>query len=357
MVELQAAKGRGAGGNPANRFERLRLEADFEHLDPAEPLAPRTVPTEYFADDSRSIVSENDSPDIPFRYSLNPYRGCAHGCSYCYARPTHEYLGMSAGLDFEAKILVKERAPQLFRDFLARDAWQPEPIVMSGVTDCYQPAERQFRITRQCLEVALEARQPIGIITKNALVTRDLDLLSELASRQLVRVSISITTLDQALTRTLEPRSSSPAARLKAVAELSAAGVPTGVMVAPLIPGLNEAEAAAILRAASEHGASFANYVLLRLPLTVRPIFLEWLERTHPLKRARVEGLLRATHDGQLNSSEFGNRMRGTGEIAQQIRQSFAVFARQFGLDRHLPPLDVSQFLPPRSSSGQLRMF
>lgn len=352
-------KGRGSWIHPSNRFVRIEVEDDFEHLEHDQELRnePRAVRTEYFTDDSKTILSENDSPDIPFRYSINLYRGCAHGCSYCYARPTHEYLGLSAGLDFETKVFVKHRAPMLLRDHLASNAWTPEPIMLSGVTDCYQPAERKFQLTRRCLEVALEARQPICIITKNALVTRDIDLLERMASHRLVRVTLSITSLDQGLTRVMEPRTSSPAARLRTISELVGAGIPTSVMVAPVIPGLNDSEIPAVLNAAGESGALSASYILLRLPLTVRPVFLEWLGRTQPEKKGRIESRIRTTRDGQLNDSQFRSRMRGTGEFAEQIEQTFQVFARRFGLDQKLPPLDVSQFRRPQPSSGQRSLF
>ena len=351
--------GRGSQINPPNRFVRIEVEDDFEHLEHEEDFQHerQTSRTEYFSDISKTILSENDSPDIPFRYSLNPYRGCSHGCSYCYARPTHEYLGLSAGLDFESKVFVKEQAPALLRDHLAGSRWTPEPIMMSGVTDCYQPAERRFRLTRRCLEVALEARQPICVVTKNALVTRDIDILKPMASLGLVSVALSITSSDQSLTRVMEPRTSSPAARLRAISELVEAGIPTSVMIAPVIPGLNDSDIPEILRAASESGALSASYVLLRLPLTVRPVFMEWLERTQPAKKSRIESRIRATRNGELNDSQFRTRMRGTGEIADQINQTFQVFARRFGLDQKLPPLDVSQFRRPKSSSGQLSLF
>ena len=352
-------KRRGAHIDPPNRFEKVRAEADWTQLSDDDPPDDRVqqVKTVYLTDQSLSIVSENDSPDVPFRYSVNPYRGCAHGCSYCYARPTHEYLGLNAGLDFESKILVKPRAAELLRDWLARPNWQPEVIVFSGVTDCYQPAEREYQLTRRCLEVALEARQPVGIITKNALVTRDLDILREMAELQLVRVSLSITSLDAALIRHLEPRTSAPHARLRAIEQLTAAGVPASVMAAPIIPGLNDSEIPRILQAARQAGARAASYILLRLPLTVRPVFLEWLERVQPAGKDRIAARIRATRDGQLSASKFGERMRGTGEIAAQIEQTFRVFAKKHGLDGKLPPLDCSQFRSPRSSSGQLRLF
>jgi len=345
--------------DPPNRFEHERRVADGEHLEwDQEHLrenAGRSI--EYLADESKSIVSENNSPDLPFRYSVNPYRGCVHGCAYCYARPTHEYLGMNAGLDFETKILVKHAAPRLFRAFLARAAWQPEAITFSGVTDCYQPAEREFRLTRACLEVARDFRQPISIITKNALVVRDLDLLAELAAQRLVKVYMSLTTLDDELARDMEPRTSIPAARLRAIRMLADAKVPVGVMTSPMIPGLNDAEIPALLTASREAGAQAASYTLLRLPLTVEPVFLEWLERTRVSKATRIVGRIQQTRGGQLNSSAWGKRMRGEGQLAEQIRQLFEVFSRKLGFDRRLPALDASQFKVPREASGQLRLF
>lgn len=349
----------GASFNPPNRFESREVAADFEQLewDDEYLRGAGTQPIEYLDDASQSIVSENRSPDLPFRYSINPYRGCIHGCSYCYARPYHEYLGFSAGLDFETKIVVKRDAPRLFREFLAKESWAPEEIVFSGVTDCYQPAEREFRLTRQCLEVALECRLPVGIVTKNALVVRDLDLLTRLAERRLVHVNISLTTLDVELARAMEPRTSVPAARLRAIRTLSEAGVPTGVMVSPIIPGLNDAEIPALLAAAKEAGAQRATSILLRLPLTVEPVFLEWLERTQPTKARRVEQLIRQTRGGELNRSKFGERMVGTGTIAEQVRQLFQLFSRKLGLDQPLPPQDGSQFQRPLPRSGQRRLF
>jgi DNA repair photolyase len=349
----------GSGIDPPNRFERVHRDRDWEHFeddpDGVAQLDRRDI--EYLPDRAKSIVTENDSPDIPFRYSVNPYRGCAHGCAYCYARNTHEYLGFSAGLDFETKIVVKHDAAALLRDFLSRDSWTPEPLVFSGVTDCYQPGERQFRLTRACLEVAWECRQPVGIVTKNALVTRDLDLLQPMAERGLVHVFVSLNSLNVALVRDMEPRTSIPAARLRAVHELSAAGVPVGVMVAPVIPGLNDSEIPQVLAAARNAGARGASWVMLRLPLTVEPVFREWLQRTQPLKADKVLGLLRQVRNGKLNCSEWGQRMSGTGPIAEQVRSLFQVFARKHGLERRLPPLDTSHFVPPRARSGQLRLF
>ncbi|MES2792806.1 MAG: PA0069 family radical SAM protein [Planctomycetota bacterium] len=357
--EKHSPKGRGSHLSPANRFEKVHVEEDWEHFDGDEEFldeVSRTT-TQYFPDSSKSIISENDSPDVFFRYGLNPYRGCSHGCAYCYARPTHEYLGLNAGIDFESKIFVKERAPELFREFLSRPNYQSELIVMSGVTDCYQPAERKYRLTRGCLEVALEFRQPMEIITKNALIVRDLDLLALMASQKLIEVNISLTSLDQELTRSLEPRTSSPTAKLRAIRALTDAGVPVRVMVSPIIPGLNDSSIPAVLEAAREAGAQAATYVLLRLPLTVAPVFQEWLERTHPTQRERIEHLIQNTRDGGLYSSKFGERMRGTGAIADQIQQTFRVFRRKFGYAEQLPALDYSNFEVPRPKSGQLRLF
>ncbi len=306
---------------------------------------------------SKSIVSENKSPDIPFRYSINPYRGCIHACSYCYARPTHEYLGFNAGLDFETKIVVKHDAAKLFRAFLSRPSWNPESITFSGVTDCYQPAEREFQLTRQCLQVADEFSQPISMVTKNALVTRDIDILARMARRNLVHVFLSITSLDGELARDMEPRTSIPAARLRAVKMLSDAGVPVGVLVAPLIPGLNDHEAAEILAESKKAGAIVAGYILLRLPLTVETVFEEWVRRVRGETADKILGRVRQTRDGKLNSSEWGTRMVGGGEIADQIRTMFKVFRAKYGLDEAMPLLDCSLFQTPQSPSGQMRLF
>ena len=349
--------GRGSQINPTNRFARIEYVEDLSDLELTPEEESNRVPTEYFVDVSKSVVSENDSPDVFFRYSVNPYRGCAHGCSYCYARPSHEYLGLSAGLDFETKIFVKERAPELFREWLSRDRYQPELIMMSGVTDCYQPCERQFQLTRRCLEVALEARQPMAIITKNALVTRDLDLLKQMAEKNLISVAISVTSLDQSLCRVMEPRTSSPAARLRTIRELTDAGIPTQAIIAPVIPSLNDSEIPSILKFAKEAGAVSASYVLLRLPLTVKPVFLEWMARAIPSKRERVESRIRNTRGGNLYESSFATRMTGRGELAEQIQQTFEVFARKYGLAGGRPPLDTSQFRRPLPPSKQMRLF
>lgn len=352
------ATGRGSSLELPNRFDRIGREIEWDQLaDDPEFLAERARPaTQFFADQSQSIVSENDSPDIPFRYSVNPYRGCEHGCAYCYARPTHEYLGHNAGIDFETRIFVKQRAPELLREWLSRPKYQPEQIMFSGVTDCYQPAERHFQLTRACLAVASQFGQPISIVTKNALVCRDLDLLEPLAARGLAHVSLSITTLDAELARRLEPRTSTPAARLRAIRELSAAGVPVRVMLAPLIPGLNDQEIPALLAAVREQGATDARYTMLRLPLAVEPVFREWLAREQPLRQSRVEGLIQQVRGGQWNRSEFGERMRGTGPIAEQLRALFRLMRQRYGF-ADLPPLVTNQFAVPIRPGQQRTLF
>ena len=355
----RSIKGRGAAVQPANPYQAVRLACDLEQIavdDEYLQLLDRP-PTQYFPDESRTIVAENDSPDVGFRYSVNPYRGCSHGCSYCYARPTHEYPGLSAGLDFETKVFVKFHAAELLREFLARPSWKPETIAFSGVTDCYQPAEREFKITRACLAVAAECRQPIGVITKNALVVRDIDLLTELAKHGAAHVAVSITTLDAQLARVMEPRTSSPQARLRALRDLSAAGVPTSVMVAPIIPGLNDSEIPSILTAAREAGAQGAGYVLLKLATTVREVFLDWLKRCYPDRYARIETLIRSTRAGRLNDAEFGRRQRGTGPMADLIADTFKLWSTKLEFPDDDRSLNMEAFRPPRPSTGQLRLF
>ncbi|MEX2307554.1 MAG: PA0069 family radical SAM protein [Pirellulales bacterium] len=355
----RSLKGRGAAVQPANPYLAVELQSDLEQVAADDEYLTKIgrPPTEYFPDASQSIVAENDSPDVGFRYSVNPYRGCSHGCTYCYARPTHEYLGLSAGLDFETKVFVKIRAAELLRDFLARPGWRPETIVFSGVTDCYQPAEREFRLTRGCVAVAAECRQPIGIITKNALVTRDLDLLKQLAEDNAVGVSLSITTLDPQLARLMEPRTSSPEARLRAIQELSEAGIPANVMVAPVIPGLTDREMPAILTAARNAGAESAGYVLLKLPTTVREVFTDWLRRSYPDRAGRIETLIRSTRGGRLNDSQFGRRQVGTGNVAELIADTFRIWTTKLGFADDHPPLNRDAFRPPQPTSGQLRLF
>ncbi len=343
-------KGRGASSNPAGRFERLAFVPD-ESAERAD--RPQT---EFYRDASRTAVSFNESPDVGFDASVNPYRGCEHGCVYCYARPTHEYLGFSAGLDFETRILVKEDAPELLRCKLASRSWEPQIIALSGVTDPYQPAERKLEITRQCLEVLLDFRNPAAIVTKSALVTRDADLFVRMARYDTIAVNLSITSLDPGLQRKLEPRASSPAARLQAVAELSRQGIPVRVLVAPVIPSLNDHEIPAILEAAAEAGARQAGYILLRLPHGVKALMDEWLLEHHPLRRERVLGRVREVRAGRLNDPDFGTRMRGTGKYAEQIRQLFEVSRRKAGLEKEMPKLSTEHFRRP-GRADQLGLF
>ncbi len=337
------ARGRGAADNPANRFDRLHYEPDAD-LDPDERPLPRTL---FLRDDTRSIITSNDSPDVGFRFSVNPYRGCEHGCAYCYARPTHEYLGFSAGLDFETRIVVKENAPDLLRKELSSAKWQPDVLGLSGVTDCYQPIERRLGLTRRCLEVLAEFRNPVAVVTKNRLVTRDADLLGELAGHGAAAVFLSVTTLDARLAGVLEPRAARPAARLEALAELRRAGVPVGVLVAPVIPGLNDHEIPAVLKAAAEAGASGAGYVVLRLPHGVADLFAAWLERHFPDRKEKVLGRIRDLRGGRLSDSRFGRRMRGGGPLAAQIKALFALGCRKAGITGRGPALSAAAFRRP----------
>lgn len=353
------AKGRGATVSPTNRFEPVRIESDWEQLaadDEQFTESPR-VATLFSADSSRSIIAKNDSPDVPFTYSVNAYRGCEHGCAYCYARPYHEYLGMNAGLDFESKILVKFDAAELLREELSHPKWTGELIMMSGVTDCYQPAERNFKLTRSLLEVMNETNQPTAMITKNALVLRDVDLLAPMAERNLAAVAISITTLDAELARKLEPRTSSPEARLRTIRALSDAGIPVRAMIAPIVPGLNDHEIPKLLEAVKDAGAIGAGYVLLRLPHAVAPIFTAWVAEHRPLALPRIEGLIRSTRGGELYRSKPGERMRGTGTYAAQIKTTFDVFAKKLGLNERWKGLDSTQFRPPKLPGGQGLLF
>lgn len=343
--------GRGAGINPPNRFERLHLSPD-----PDSPAEEQPHPrTEFFEDGTESLLTKNNSPDVGFSYGLNVYRGCEHGCAYCFARPYHEYLGWSSGLDFETKILVKKRAPELLRRELSARRWQPQPVAMSGATDCYQPAERHFQLTRRCLEVFAELRHPVFIITKNALVTRDLDLLQELARYHCIAVHVSVTTLDSDLGGKLEPRASRPAARLRAIRELSAAGIPVGVMVAPIIPGLTDQEMPAILAAAAEAGATRAGHVLVRLPFAVKDVFLQWLDDHVPTKKARIVDRLMTLHGGKLYDSDWGKRMRGEGIFAVQLNELFRATSRRAGLNREEFSLSTEHFRRP--GGQQLELF
>jgi DNA repair photolyase len=345
-------RGRGADRNPPNRFSRFHVELD-EVGDDADD-APRPLQTSYFSDDSQSVLTAIDADDLSFDYGLNPYRGCEHGCSYCYARTYHEYLGYSAGLDFESKIIVKKNAAALLERELGRPAYRVGKIAMSGATDCYQPVERKLGITRSCLEVLARFRNPVVIITKNQLVTRDQDYLVSLAAHRAVAVYFSITTLDASLARILEPRAPTPQARLSAMAALAAAGVPVGVSAAPMIPGLNDAELAAILEAASDHGGSFAAYSTVRLPGAVAEVFGGWLERHLPGAREKILGRIREAHGGQLNSGAAGRRMRGGGAAAEQLRAMFHAVCRRRGLSPRPPELSAASFRRVLPGQGEL---
>jgi DNA repair photolyase len=332
--------GRGSPLNPPNRFVNIESER-FEDYDPTEDPAPHT---QLIADTTSTILTHNNSPDVGFATSINVYRGCEHGCAYCFARPTHEYLGFSAGLDFETKIVVKYDAPELLRKELSSPKWEPQVIAMSGVTDCYQPVERRLQLTRRCLEVFAEVRNPVIIITKNHLVTRDVDLLVELAHFKATAVHISLTSLDATLTPKLEPRASLPKMRLAAIRTLRKAGVPVGVLAAPMIPGLTDHELPAIIAAAAEAGAQYAGFVPLRLPFAVKDIFSEWLERHFPGRKENVLNRVRSLRSGRLNDPNFGSRMRGEGIFADQLSQMFHVAVRKAGLEDRSDELSTASF-------------
>ena len=341
--------GRGASWSPANRFEKLHVDltdADLVDDDPESEEKPRRA-TQYFRDATKTIIAHNQSPDVGFETSINPYRGCEHGCIYCFARPTHEYLGFSAGLDFESRIMVKPDAPRLLEAELSSAKWKPQLLMMSGVTDCYQPVERKLKITRGCLEVLAKFRNPVAILTKNRLVTRDIDLLSELAKDKCAVVNLSITTLDVDLQRIMEPRTSVPVARLDAVAQLRAAGIPVGVMVAPVIPGINDHEIPAIVAACAKAGAQFAGHVLLRLPWAVAPLFEHWLDEHFPERKAKVLERLRHTRGGKkLYDSRWRKRQIGEGIFAEQISNMFEVACRRAGMTER-PMLSTAAFRRP----------
>ncbi|MGH7444179.1 MAG: PA0069 family radical SAM protein [Longimicrobiales bacterium] len=350
-------RGRGAAHNPANRFEPIEVLPDGDALDAlvaeGEDVAPQTM---FLRDTTKTLIARNNSPDIGFDTSINVYRGCEHGCIYCYARPTHEYFGLSVGLDFETKIFVKQDAPELLRAELMKKAWQPQVIVMSGVTDPYQPAERRFRLTRRLLEVLLEFRNPVGIITKNHLVTRDLDLFSELAALQLVHVNLSVTSLRNDVQRVMEPRTATPARRLAAIEALAKAGVPVNVMVAPIVPGLTDEEVPDILRAVHDAGARSAGYVMLRLPFAVKELFERWLETHFPDRKDKVLNRVRGMRDGKLYAAEWGTRMRGEGIFADQIGAVFHATIRKLGMNTGRSPLRTDLFRRP-AAGGQGDLF
>lgn len=343
-LHLPVLRGRGVPWNPANRFERIHVDLDFSEAEPG----PETL---LLRDRTRSILAFNDSPDVGFEVGINPYRGCSHGCSYCYARPTHEYLGLSAGLDFETRILVKEDAPELLRKALASKGWEPKAVALSGNTDAYQPVERRLGITRRCLEVLAEFRNPVQIVTKSHLVTRDVDVLLELARHGAATVTLSITTLRSDVQRLMEPRAATPTRRLDAVRILADEGIPVGVLVAPVVPGLTDEEVPAILEAAASAGATHASYILLRLPHGVREIFEGWLGQHFPERKAKVLNRIREMRGGRLYDARYGVRGRGEGPWADQLRAIFRVTVGRLGLGR-APRLSTSSFRVPAAARG-----
>ena len=346
-------RGRGVTARPAGRFAK---EQTLPEPDDCDGDTPDPAPaTELFPETIRSIISRNQSPDIPFDQSINPYRGCEHGCVYCYARPSHAYVDLSPGLDFEQKIFTKPAAAPVLRQELSKRGYRCSPITLGANTDAWQPVERNLRITRQILEVLAEFRHPVSIITKSALVERDLDLLQDLARDNLVHVLVSVTTLDDELKRRMEPRTAGPRRRVETIRRLSAAGVPCGVLAAPMIPGLNDHELENILAGAADAGARFAGYVLLRLPHEVEPIFSDWLQSQYPLKAAKVLSLIRQVRGGALNDAQFGSRMRGAGPIAALLAQRFAAACRRHGFTRESEAkLDTTCFRVPAGPGTQM---
>jgi DNA repair photolyase len=343
----EAIHGRGASWNPLNRFESIAYVRDEENVE--DQPAPNTI---FLRDPTRSIIAHNDSPDVGFDSSINPYRGCEHGCIYCFARPTHEYLGLSAGLEFESKILVKEDAPELLREELMSKKWEPRLIAISGVTDPYQPIERKLQITRRCLEVLAEFRNPTCIITKNHLVTRDIDVLQELAKYDAVSVNLSVTTLDPALANIMEPRASIPARRIEAIEMLARANIPVGAMVAPVIPAITDHEMPAILTAAANAGATSAGFVLLRLPWAVAPLFEHWLDEHYPDRKQKVLNRVRYLRGGKLYDARWGVRARGEGVFAEQLDAMFDVTCRKLRLNEISRELSAASFRRPTAQAS-----
>jgi DNA repair photolyase len=343
-------KGRGSQVNPHNHF--LKNSYVKEHVEGIDDWEEEDQKTSYIFGDAKSVVNKVDSPDVGMAYSLNPYQGCEHGCTYCYARNVHEYWGFSAGLDFERKIIVKKDAPELFKKFLGRKGWDASIISLSGNTDCYQPAERKFKITRQLLQIALDYKQPIGMITKNSLVLRDIDILQDMAKQNLCMVYVSINSLNEDLRLKMEPRTTTARQRLKVVEELSKAGIPVGVMVAPLIPGLSDHEIPAILKAVAERGAQRVGYTVVRLNGAIGGIFKDWLEKNYPDRFDKVWHMIQACHGGTVNDSRFGNRMRGDGKIAQLISDTFKLHSRINKLNTTAIELDSSKFKVPNAQTS-----
>ncbi|MBA4799324.1 MAG: PA0069 family radical SAM protein [Rhizobiales bacterium] len=353
-IEIDRRRGRAAGINPAGRFEsqeRVAFDDGWQTLEDMPPFR-----TEVQVEKPRSVITRNESPDIPFDRSINPYRGCEHGCIYCFARPTHSYMGLSAGLDFEAKLFAKPDAPRLLERELSKPGYKVKPIAIGTNTDPYQPIEREWRIMRQILEILDKANHPVVIVTKSALILRDIDILKSMAERGLVKVGISVTTLDRKLARTMEPRASTPAKRLEAIKALSEAGIPVAVMMAPVIPALNDHEIERILDSGKAAGASEASYVLLRLPLEVSPLFRDWLLQNYPDRYRHVMSLVRSMRDGKDYDAEFGKRMKGAGPYAWQISRRFEMATKRLGLMRRSLHLREDLFVSPNSDGVQLSL-
>lgn len=337
--------GRGAQINTANRF--LKTQQERTHAEAIDDWEDARTPTQYILTEAKSIVNKVDSPDVGMYYSMNPYGGCEHGCIYCYARNAHEYWGYSAGLDFESKILVKQNAPKLLRQFLQKPGWDGTPISLSGNTDCYQPAEQQFRLTRQLLEICLEFNQPVAMITKNAGMLRDKDIIQKLAVKNLISILVSVTTFNEDLRRVMEPRTTTATQRIRLIRELSREGVRMGVMLGPMIPGLNDHEMQRILYTASENGATFSAYTFIRLNGSIKLMFHDWLFKNFPDRARKVWSLIEQSHNGKVNDSRWGIRMRGEGAIAQLIAQQYRTYTRLYGLNTDRWQLNQDLFQRP----------
>ncbi|HEX2607557.1 MAG TPA: PA0069 family radical SAM protein [Flavisolibacter sp.] len=338
-------KGRGAQFNTRNRF--LKTEVCRDHAEGIDEWIEPSIPTQYIEVFPKTLVNKVESPDVGMMYSMNPYQGCEHGCIYCYARNSFEYWGYSAGLDFESKILIKKNAPELLRRFLMHPKWEPVPIMLSGNTDCYQPAEQKFRLTRKLLEVCNEFNQPVGILTKNSWILKDKDLLQEMAGKQLVSAMVSITSLDEDLRRVMEPRTTTSKQRLRVIEALSKEGVRTGIMMGPMIPGLNEHEMQRIMKAGKEHGASFTAYTFIRLNGAIKLLFHDWLYKNFPDRADKVWHLIEASHNGKVNDSRWGTRMRGEGDLAQLVSQQYKKYGKLYGMNEERWELDVTRFQRP----------
>lgn len=344
-VGMQYLAGRGAQFNTKNRF--LKDERTREHIEGIDNWEEENIPTQYFEQESKSIVNKVDSPDVGMSYSMNPYAGCEHGCIYCFARNVHEYWGYSAGLDFERKIIVKKNAPKLLRKFLMKPLWDATPIMMSGNTDCYQPAEQTYRLTRQLLEVCNEFNQPVGILTKNSWILKDKDLLQEMAKKRIVSAMVSITSFNEDLRRVMEPRTTTAKQKLKVIEELSKVGVRMGVMMGPMIPGLNEHEMQRIMKAASDSGATFTAYTFIRLNGAIKLLFHDWLYKNFPDRADKVWHLIEQSHDGKVNDTRWGLRMRGEGSIAQMVAQQYRKYGKLYGMNAEEWSLDRTIFRRP----------